>query len=326
MRFPPRIELPMKPFRALKQLLISIWDGDAHRCLPHIDPEALDTVTVYWDRLMHSAGSAHCVSSWLTEMPCAHMLKHVTFILDRALYYRFDPECPPPAETRILMGYVASAQFLKPCLNMSQLQTLEISIDLIFQVDNAFVLELAQNLPHLESLSLVPPLKSDFSFGWSDAADVRYGGSPADPPALPTLDGLLPLFEYCIELASLKIAVESTFSISCSEASIVPSPRLRTLELWTTELAPVVGDDSFVDYFAKTFPCLDEFCIALPSKPFIFVKPRLPIPLPQVRARWQSVLDGVSSAILSDRGIPCSTELVAFLPRTTRNASTSFRT
>ncbi|KAH9903493.1 hypothetical protein C8Q73DRAFT_662240 [Cubamyces lactineus] len=211
---------------------------------------------------------------------------------------------------------------------MSQLRTLEVSIDIIFQVDNAFVLELAQNLPHLESLSLVPPLKSDFLFDWIDAANVRYGG-PNGPPPLPTLDGLLPLFEYCSELVSLKIAVESTFSISSSKVFMVtsPPPRLRTLELWTTELAPEAEDAAFVYYFAKTLPCLDEFCVVLSSTPFLFgMEPRPRIPLPQTHARWQAVLDGVSSVIMSDRGIPCSTELVAFLPRTTREASTSSRT
>ncbi|KAI0664102.1 hypothetical protein C8Q70DRAFT_218527 [Cubamyces menziesii] len=313
--YPPRAKTEHRAFPALKNLLITLSHDDAHSFLEHIDPEHLEAITIYWEFLLpNTANTGNLLRSYLADASRMHSLKHVTAILDIALKRNFNN--PRPVHRHSMVGLAQSAQYLTPVLAMPHLRTLEISIDVVFQVDDAFLLTLARSLPHLESFCLVPPFKFDFTFDWTNPAkapNARDGSTVAELAApFPTLDGLLPLLEYCPNLTSLKTAVEGTFSASSCRTTSV-SPRLRTLELWATALDTDVSDDAFADFFAETVPSIHEFRVVLPSKPSRHEPEREPSAHPpQARNRWQSVLDGVSAKLSMPESISCTMELIAF--------------
>ncbi|KAI0327493.1 hypothetical protein GY45DRAFT_1373103 [Cubamyces sp. BRFM 1775] len=313
--YPPRAKMGNWAFPALKELLVSNSHDDARSFLEHIDPENLEVITIYWEYLLPiSANTGTLLQSYLAGASRMHSLKHIAVILDTALKIHFATR--RPVHRHSMVGIAQSAWYLTPILVLSHLRTLDISIDVVFQVDNAFFLTLARSLPHLESLCLVPPFKFDFTFDWMDptnAPNVQSDGTAVDQrPPLPTLDGLLPLVEDCPNLTSLKIAAESKFSPSNSAMSRV-SPRLHTLELWATALDADASDGAFADFFAETFPALHDFRIVLPSKPFRHELESEPsTALPQARARWQSVLDSVSAKLSKSELLSCIAELIAF--------------
>ncbi|OSD00459.1 hypothetical protein PYCCODRAFT_1426500 [Trametes coccinea BRFM310] len=267
MVYQPRAEMTHRAFPALKHLLVSIAHADAPEFLEYIDPSSLDAVTIYWEYLHGAASSSgEVLVGIFTSLRTLRQPRHVRVVLDESVEQMI---CNPRSSVSSpeLQYLYDSGNYLAPALSMTSLCDLEIGIDVIFQVDNEWLSTLATSLPNLESLSLVPLAKVDFSLRRFAPAESELEPDVIDDlyerwglrRVLPTLDGLLALVEGCTRLARLKIAVESTISATTLSADGTWSKakgRLRHMELWATGLDPGLADCVFAKFFTDYFPGL----------------------------------------------------------------------
>ncbi|KAI0372462.1 hypothetical protein BV20DRAFT_964055 [Pilatotrama ljubarskyi] len=268
--FPPRAECSHRAFPSLKQLLVSIAHSGAPVFLSHINPIALEAVTVYWEYLYSYAdASGIVIQQCLEECARFQQLQHFTVVLDREMEKRIGDTSLPPGHQHKLQGFARSDEYLESVFALTSLRTLEITIDVVFQLNNRFLRELAQNLPHLETLSLTPSSQTEFFFDEVSSLgdyDDDHAEDVADlPDYIPSLDGLLPLIESCHRLRELKLAVRSTFSCAPAGVKVGRLSGLRVMELWATPLDPGVADSAFIDFFMLAFPALEELHVALPT-------------------------------------------------------------
>ncbi|KAI0356981.1 hypothetical protein OH77DRAFT_187381 [Trametes cingulata] len=266
----PRAECVGRPFASLQHLLVSIAHSEGLSVLAHIDPIALETVTIYWEYLFaYTDASGIVIQQYLEE--CAHFgqLKHFAAVLDPAMEKRIGDKSLPPGHQHRLRGFARSNEYLRPVLALTSLITLEIVIDVVFQLNNRFLRELAQKLPHLECLILTPSSRTEYFIdevpSILDDDDDYDEDNPELPDYLPTLDGLLLLVKGCPKLATLKLAVRSAFSPDVRDLKVRQKGGPHTMELWATPLDPEIPDRVFAEFFARAFPALRDFQVALPS-------------------------------------------------------------
>ena len=193
--------------------------------------------------------------------------------------------------------FVSNAHIcLRPSLALGPtLRELELGIHAIFLLSNVFVGEFARGLPHLERLSLIP--------GWTAVTDFLVYPETTD---VMTLDGLLPLVDYCPKLTQLRIAVRSAFSTGFNHGSrrrggVKTTTILHTLELWTTVMKVGNTDEHFVDQtdalLFDAFPRLTHFNVGVCA----LVQPsqaKVDISLEEVelaRNTWEHILDDMHS-------------------------------
>ncbi|CDO68586.1 hypothetical protein BN946_scf184996.g17 [Trametes cinnabarina] len=297
-----------RAFPALRELLVSIAHAEAPDFLGHIDPSFLDAVTVYWEYLFCDASSSgNVLESILMKLgELRQQPRHVRVVLDETM----ERMLHRPSPSHALKPLPGSAESLEPILSFTCLCTLKIGIDVVFQLDNDFISEISQHLPNLESLALVPLLKTDFSLVRFQQEEQETGQE--DPGMdtrdtdggvrrmLPTFDGLVSLVQGCPRLSTLKVAVESTIvasdAISCASRD---GSRVRHMELWATGLDPRLPDAAFHKFFTAYFPLLDYLHVVLPIEPHSqseldpAVRDDLisvPISRDQARARWDAIL------------------------------------
>ncbi|KAI0372486.1 hypothetical protein BV20DRAFT_74147 [Pilatotrama ljubarskyi] len=196
---------------------------------------------------------------------------------DRAAYPDGDGYVSEPQGLSDGPTYFAPTLSATPCL-----RTFQVSIDVVIQLDDEFLSKLAQSLPHLEVLSLVPWKRLGFSFE-ERSYEQRFGGGDVDggqgcldePAYFPSPSRLSPLAASspgCGRLTKLRLAVKAAFRGSLQDRPhrldmyYRPSELPCQLELWTTPPNPAVSDDVVVvvDFFAPVFPALEEFQVRLP--------------------------------------------------------------
>ena len=181
---------------------------------------------------------------------------------------------------------------LQPSLALSPtLRELELGIHAIFLLSNVFMGEFARGLPHLERLILTPE--------WTAVTDFLVYAETTD---VMTLDGLLPLVDYCPKLTQLRIAVHSAFSTGFNHGSrrrggVKTTAILHTLELWTTVIKVDDRNGHVVDqtgaFLFDAFPWLTHFNIGVCT----LVQPsraKVDISLEEVelaRNTWERILD-----------------------------------
>ncbi|KAI9067955.1 hypothetical protein FKP32DRAFT_1588147 [Trametes sanguinea] len=267
--FPLRSELQFRPFPALKQLLISVAHGEAERFLEYIQPYSLDAVAIYCDDPTTDGGGVlKRILALLARLsqPC-HIRVVAGKALQRAISY-WDPSLIGRSAFEFLDD--VNGLILAPAFSMNSLRTLEIGTDMILNFQSYDILlytgVFAQNLPHLESLSLVPALDMDLSRGrlTRDVSHMVHN-THTSWPSLSSLTALLHLVQCCPRLTRLKLAVEG--SIYVDLAYLDPPDdeiRLRHMELWATDLDQGLADEIFVRFFATHFPGLDILHVILP--------------------------------------------------------------
>ncbi|CDO75094.1 hypothetical protein BN946_scf185010.g19 [Trametes cinnabarina] len=276
--YPPRSEIETPAFPALKELLISTGSPSGPNALAfieHIGPTSIDAVTIFWDFLyvrVHESGDM--LADLLTRMGDLEQLRHIRVVLEESIERIVTDLRPSSGFIRGLKTLCDSGEYLEPALSIASLRTLEISTEIIFQVDNSFLSAIARSLPRLESLSLVPTLQLDFSLHLFEQDEVDTGEDRMYlvRRLLPTLDGLLPLVDNCPRLSNLRIAVESTISIGGPSRDrgtrAVKRGSWWCLELWATGLDPRLSDDVFVAFFTDNFPELENMRVRLPRDPY----------------------------------------------------------
>ncbi|KAI0357001.1 hypothetical protein OH77DRAFT_188516 [Trametes cingulata] len=273
--YPPRSQLERKAFSALTQLFVANTEGGAAMFLAHIDPVSLEALTIMWEDLYTDADSSgYFLLGCLSEVSYFKQLQHLTVFMDESMMEESteqgiawnDPSLPPRGWFDTLKGLARCHEYLQPLLSMRSLRTLEIGIDIVIQLDDVFLPELARSLPHLEQLSLVPRPRRNFWFHEPSSMLPHSSDNHGrvQPKCLPTLDGIVSLLGHCERLEQLKLAVATTFSDG-NEPHPTPSPsRVRVMELWATPLDENIPDDIFVDLFVDTFPALEDLRIRLP--------------------------------------------------------------
>ncbi|KAH9847444.1 hypothetical protein C2E23DRAFT_499256 [Lenzites betulinus] len=295
--YPDRTETGSRAFAALRELSVSIAHSDAPHFLAHIDPESLEAVNIHWEYLYSDASSSGAVLQQLfaalSQLPKIS-LKHVSVALDAEMeqMVHIADGGPDDSHSHRLKGLADCSFDLEPVLSLTALRTLEIGIDVVFQVDDEFLMALAENMPHLESLRLTPLLRGPFSF---DCLEPVPDELNSDILGIPNLDGLFAFSKRCLKLTTLRLAVRASLSgdsRSRLELDAIPSScGVRTLELWTTALDPEVSDETFVSFLVGAFPSLEELCAVLPiSHPEHEMIPRT-----EARARWERVANDVSA-------------------------------
>ncbi|KAI0356921.1 hypothetical protein OH77DRAFT_182164 [Trametes cingulata] len=276
-------QLLYKPFPSLRQLLVSAAHREDLEFLTHVDPLALDTVTVQWryssmGNLSHGA----LLQGTFTRVHRFKQLRHLTI-------------CMPAEDAHNLAGLPNGPSYLEPVLSVSSLQTLQIAHNIVVQLDDQFLSRLAQGLPRLQTLSLVPPTHTGFGFiETSDEEDEDIRDLGSDPPDyLPSLGGLCTLAAGCKQLTRLGLGVRATFRGKRGRlARNVQRPSgIRSLELWTTPLDPAVPDDDFVDFFASAFPALKALRVLLPIRSYPANTVYAEASREEACERWDAVLD-----------------------------------
>ncbi len=301
--YPPRAETGSRAFAALREVSVSIAHTDAPYFLAHIDPESLEAVNIHWEYLYSDAGSSGAVLQQLfAALSSLPKVKHVSVALDAEMekMIHIVDGGPDNPQSQRLKGLADSSFELGTVLSLTTLRTLEIGIDVVFQVDEEFLLALAEKMPHLESLRLTPLLRAPFSFEYSAQDDSN------DMLDIPNLDGLLAFVERCTKLTTLRLAVCASLSGGSPprlDGNVTPSScGVRTLELWTTALEPGLPDEVFVAFFVDAFPSLEEFCVVLPTS-----HPERDATLPrnEARARWERVAGDVSATLVHVQNFAC---------------------
>ncbi|OJT06592.1 hypothetical protein TRAPUB_2553 [Trametes pubescens] len=287
----------------LREVSVSIAHTDAPYFLAHIDPESLEAVNIHWEYLYSDAGSSGAVLQQLfAALSSLPKVKHVSVALDAEMekMIHIVDGGPDNPQSQRLKGLADSSFELGTVLSLTTLRTLEIGIDVVFQVDEEFLLALAEKMPHLESLRLTPLLRAPFSFEYSAQDDSN------DMLDIPNLDGLLAFVERCTKLTTLRLAVCASLSGGSPprlDGNVTPSScGVRTLELWTTALEPGLPDEVFVAFFVDAFPSLEEFCVVLPTS-----HPERDATLPrnEARARWERVAGDVSASLVHVQNFAC---------------------
>lgn len=178
--------------------------------------------------------------------------------------------------------------------------------DIAFQVDERFLMDLADNLPFLESLCLTPLLRGPFPLAYSQDDAGRQVLN------IPTLNGLLPFIQRCWRLTTLRLVVRGTLAGRLTYVRVVPgrgitSVRypscLRTLELWTTALNPRIPDEMFVAGFHRVFPYLEDLLVVVAKYPEEHWD-GAPMTRSEACVRWDRVVGTVSRSFARrpDRG------------------------
>ncbi|KAI0352357.1 hypothetical protein OH77DRAFT_1428658 [Trametes cingulata] len=274
MSYAPRDKLHYRAFPSLTQLLLTPGP-EGPEFLAHIDPVALCTVTVEWNYVRietHTYGM--CLQAIIFQLSHLKGLTRLTII-----------EPPEDSDAYERAGLCNGSMYLEPLLSMTSLRTLEISIDGVIQLDDAFLSTLARDFPFLDSLSLVPREQGGGGFSFEEIS----GGE--DDVYLPSMDGLVTLVTGCQRLTKLGLAVEARFRGGRRPPRDVRCPSsVRSLNLWTTPLDPAISGDEFVDFFALAFPSLEVFYILLAS-PSVPDGAYADTTMKEGYARWDAVRD-----------------------------------
>ncbi|RPD52478.1 hypothetical protein L226DRAFT_346055 [Lentinus tigrinus ALCF2SS1-7] len=176
------------------------------------------------------------------------------------------------------------ATYLRSLCDLTSLHRIELEIDVVFQLSDDFLVQLASSLPHLQCLSLVPRILYPFHL--------------AEEAELPTFQGLLALVKHCPYLSVVRLAVRTTFPMETGDTNAEPpqpllsSPSMRVLELFTTPVSDGV-DPNMVAFIMFTFSNLERFRVVLPA-------PRDESYTAEKRdhacARWSSVMEDIFAA------------------------------
>ncbi|KAH9885280.1 hypothetical protein C8Q73DRAFT_718273 [Cubamyces lactineus] len=306
--YPDRAKSPVKAFASLKHLLVSIAHAQCPTFLAYIAPDLLESITIHWEYLYGDAdGSGSVLKSCLEELARIPAPRHVAVILDQSmentLVERREGESDTTAKLRGLEG---SKFYLQHIVQMSHLVTLEIGIDVVFQLDNNFLLRIAQRCPLIETLAVVPLLKTKYWMDWGDVADVDgeeededeededddddYDYYDRSGPPLPTLDGLFEFAERCVRLRTLKIAVEGTLPTPWVGDSTRGKNGVCTLELWASALDGKISNDVYIKFFDRAFPSLDDIRVLVPMNPTRGVGDLDDVDSSDAASRWNTVL------------------------------------
>ncbi|KAI0632317.1 hypothetical protein C8Q77DRAFT_1125019 [Trametes polyzona] len=205
--------------------------------------------TIPWSPLQHDPSNEGDTDSDL----------HPAYTLEPESEYLFER---PGSE---LPGLDDSEHRLWSVLSITSLQTFEVAIAVVFQLDDVFMSTLARCLPNLQTLTLVPSLRGPFTFEVDSSRTYQ---------SLPHLDGLLNLVWSCLELKTLKIAVRGTFSDAwladfwgMMEMLDQHSARaqVRTLELWTTALDERIPDACYARFLIRAFSFVRRVRVVMAS-------------------------------------------------------------
>ncbi|KAI0664137.1 hypothetical protein C8Q70DRAFT_219731 [Cubamyces menziesii] len=306
--YPDRTKSPVKVFAPLKHLLVSIAHAQCPAFLAYITPDLLESITIHWEYLYSDPDSSgDTLQSCLQELAHIPAPRHVAVILDKFM----EQQIVDYADSTVrLRGLAGSSFYLQRILQMSHIVTLEIGIDVAFQIDNKFLHHVARRLPMLDTLALVPLLKAKYSMDWSDEGDEEDDEEEDDEdaeddeeddddfyyrssPPLPTLDGLFDFAERCTRLRTLKIAVEGTFSTAWERDSTRGTNCVRTIELWASALDGKISDDVFVDFLVRAFPSMDDLRVLVPTNPTRSAEGPDSVNSSDARCRWDAVLRDV---------------------------------
>ncbi|RDX42854.1 hypothetical protein OH76DRAFT_1361999 [Lentinus brumalis] len=165
-----------------------------------------------------------------------------------------------PARGRYLRSIADGSEYLHLLCQFPSLRTIELEIEAVIQVSDAFLVKLASSLPQLEHLSLVP--RPCFPFKIAQGSE------------LPTFSGLLALAECCPHLSTLRLAVRAALPREIPRENrdtivgpppVMPSSNksTRILDLFTTPVNDRVEASAVSAFLHSTFPNLERFRVAL---------------------------------------------------------------
>ncbi|RPD61537.1 hypothetical protein L227DRAFT_52873 [Lentinus tigrinus ALCF2SS1-6] len=255
-----RVPQITKRFSSLRKLhLTGLGSVDDGTFLSFINPASLQSLTFVWIHLYsdEDIGGMH-LRRLLSILSTIRALQLQSI---RAAY-RGDERSLTNLliEDRGIKRYLRSlpqgAAYLRSLCDLTSLQRIELEIDVVIQLSDDFLVQLASSLPHLQCLSLVP--------------GILYPFDLAEETELPTFQGLLALVEHCPHLSVVKLAVRTTFPTETGDTNAEPSPLLsshtmRVLDLFATPVGD--GDDhNMISAFIMfTFPNLERFRVVLPA-------------------------------------------------------------
>ncbi|KAH9850982.1 hypothetical protein C2E23DRAFT_860965 [Lenzites betulinus] len=301
--FAPRAVTHTRGFARLRQLSISIEHGSGPLLLLRcIDSLFLRDVNIYLEYLYMEPGTAgHCLQMLFREAEKFHSPERITVVLGEAQERRINiSDATPAAFVHQLNGDVQCI-LLQPILSITTLRVLEVGINVVFEVAPESLLELADKLPHLESLRLTPSLRGGFAFARDKDPEARFH--------IPDLATLALFSQRCTNLVKLSLAVQGLLFTDAhrwaAEMVHSRSARIRTLKLWTTAPAGDTPDEDFVQFFVDSFPALEELCVVLPFRPADPLS-REPIAREKACSRWECVARGVTLSKSTGMGEDCA--------------------
>ncbi len=266
----PDMTIPQttRRFSSLRRLYLTglIYGPPPVEFLSYIDPASLQSLTLKWihynyeDERTGPRTLRRFFSVLATTKP--RRLEHVTAA------FRFRGSDELDLERRFLdsgsqgRGYLRclkkGGKYLRSLCDITSLRTIKLEIDVVFQLSDDFLIQLASSLPHLEHLSTIP--------------DVFYAFMPVKESALPTFSGLLALVANCPRLSTLRLAVRTAFPKAredVGDATTGPRPVLlssnsmRSFDLFTTPVSDGVEASTVSAFLKSTFPTLERFRVAL---------------------------------------------------------------
>ncbi|TFK82298.1 hypothetical protein K466DRAFT_440469, partial [Polyporus arcularius HHB13444] len=147
-------------------------------------------------------------------------------------------------------------KYLRSLCDITSLRTIKLEIDVVFQLSDDFLIQLASSLPHLEHLSTIP--------------GVLYAFKLVEKTALPTFSGLLALVENCPRLSILRLAVRTVFPKAQEDGDtatgshpVLLTSSMRIFDLFTTPVSEGVEASTVSAFLKSTFPNLERFRVAL---------------------------------------------------------------
>ena len=286
----PDVKAPQTsmPFSSLRTLyltgLCSPYDPPGE-FLSSIEPRSLESLTFMW------------IHSYSDERTGMNYLRNFLSILSttgalqlqnlKATYCRDEKDLEqflieygmPPGALRCVADV---AKDLRPLCNLTSLRNIELEIDVVLQLRDDFLTQLATCLPHLERLSLMPGIVYAFRIANLDEAE------------LPTFTGVLALVEHCPHLTVLKLAVRSAIpSEGDDHTALLSAFSMQALDLLATPIDESIELNTISAFLVFTFPNLERLRIALPvadDEDFSMEKRE------NACARWSSVIEDVLAA------------------------------